>query len=244
MLLDRGASIEETGADGYSPLLLATHSGHTDLAKVLLQRGANPNASGLGYSALHTAVLRGDLEMTKALVAAGATIDSRITKPAPMERFTDKWMVLPIAVVGYTPVQLAAKYLEVPIMRELLAAGASPNIATADGTTLLMDVSGVNVNSNGSTDRRGRTVDVALVTLMNKTEDRSLEAAKILIDAGVDVKAVNRSGDTALHGAANLGMRKVFQFLVDNGADPDVKNKRGRTPRTTLANGGGNREPI
>jgi len=242
-LLDAGASIEERGADGYSPLLLATHSGHTELTTFLLERGTNPNASVVGYSALHTAVLRGDLEMTKALLAAGATVDSRITKAAPMERFTDKWMVLPLAVVGYTPLQMAAKYVETPIIRALLAAGADPSVTDADGTTLLMDAAGVNINRNGSTDRRGRTVDVAVVTAMNKDEDRILEAVQALIEAAVDVNAANRAGDTALHGAAaGMAMRRVFQYLVDKGADPNVKNKRGRTPRSVLQGGGGEPE--
>jgi ankyrin repeat protein len=239
VLLDHGASIEERGADGYSPLLLATHSGHTGLAKFLLQRGADPNASGVGYSALHTAVLRGDVEMTKVLIAAGAAVNSRITKPAPMERFTDKWMVLPVSVVGYTPLQMAARYVETPIIRALLAAGADPNVTSADGTTLLMDAAGVNMNRNGSTDRRGRTVDVAVVTALNKNEDHILEAVQVLTKAGVSVTATNRAGDTALHGAAGMGMRKVFQYLVDKGADPNVKNKRGRTPRSILQGGGG-----
>src|SRR6202008_4938853 len=92
LLLDAGTSIEETGADGYSLLLLAAHSGHTELSKFLLQRGADPNASRLGDSALHTAVLRGDLETVQALIGKGALLDARITKAAPMERFTYKWM--------------------------------------------------------------------------------------------------------------------------------------------------------
>jgi len=238
VLLDRGAAIEERGADGYSPLLLAAHSGHVELTRYLLGRGADPNASGVGYSALHTAVLRGDTQITAALIKAGAATDARITKPAPMERFTDKWMVLPIAVVGYTPCQLAAKYVEVAIIRILLTAGCDPNDAAPDGTTPLMDATGVNLNANGSTDRRGRTVDVALVSLMNKVENGVLDAAKLLVDAGADVTAVNRAGDTALHGAGKNGLRQVFSYLESLGADPELRNKRGKTPRLLLASGG------
>ena len=235
LLLDAGAPIEEQGGDGYTPLLLATHSGHTRLTKFLLERGANPNASGPGYAPLHTAVLRGDLEMVDSLIAAGAQVDSRISSPAPMERFTDKWMVLPLAVVGYTPFQMAAKYVEVPIMRALLRAGADPNVVAPDRTTALMAAAGVSMNRNGSTDRRGRTVDVALVTVLLGDEQNVLEAVELLVQAGIDVNAVNNTGDTALHGAAGLGLKKVFQYLVEHGANPEAPNKRGLSPRTMLA---------
>jgi ankyrin repeat protein len=191
----------------------------------------------VGYTALHTAVLRGDLAATRALVAAGANINARITKPAPMERFTDKWMVLPVAVVGLTPLQMAARYVEVPILRFLLAAGADRRVATDNGTTPLMDLAGVGLNRNGSTDRRGRSVDVALVTLQNKDDAPILDGARLLIETGADVNAANKNGDTALHGAAGLGMRRVYDLLVAAGADPDARNTRRQSPRLIIENG-------
>src|SRR5262245_20543470 len=238
LLLEAGAPIEQQGGDGYTPLLVASHSGHAQLTKFLLERGANPNASGAGYSPLHTAVLRGDLEMVNALIAAGAQVDSQISKPAPMERFTDKWMVLPLGVVGYTPFQLAAKYVEVPIMRALLRAGTNPNVVLPDRTTALMAVAGVGMNRNGSTDRRGRTVDVALVTVLLGDEQSVLEAVELLVQAGVDINALNNTGDTALHGAAGLGLKRVFQYLVEHGANPEAPNKKGLSPRALLVGDG------
>jgi len=234
LLLDAGAPLEAQVADGYTPLLMALHSGHTELSRYLLDRGANPNASELGYSALHIAVLRGNLEMVNMLLDAGADINSTITRPAPMERFTDKWMVLPLAVLGHTPMQLAAKYLETPIMKRLIEAGANPDEPTEDGTTPLMAVAGVNINRNGSTDRRGRSVDVAIVTVMMSDEAAVMEGVQVLVEAGDSIGAVNRNGDTALHGAAGLGMPKVYQYLVDHGADPEFVNKRGQSPKDLL----------
>ena len=49
-----------TAPDGYNAMLLATHSGHGALASFLLDEGADPNAAGPGFTALHTAVLTGD----------------------------------------------------------------------------------------------------------------------------------------------------------------------------------------
>ena len=44
------------------------HSGHPALAGLLLERGADANAIGAGYNALHAAVLRGDLDTVIALL--------------------------------------------------------------------------------------------------------------------------------------------------------------------------------
>jgi ankyrin repeat protein len=44
------------------------------------------------------------------------------------------------------------------------------------------------------------------------------------------VNAFNDLGETALHGAAQRGADKVVQFLADQGARLDAKDRRGRTP--------------
>jgi ankyrin repeat protein len=154
-------------------------------------------------------------------------------------------MALSLAVVGYTPVQLAARYLEVDCLRALLAAGADPKTEAPDGLTPLMLVSGANMNRNGSTDRRGRTVDPGFVALLLGDEAGVLEAVDMLVKSGADVSAVNRNtGDTALHGSAGLKMQKVFQYLVEHGANPEALNKKGLSPRAVLQEGGGDADPV
>jgi len=49
----------------------------------------------------------------------------------------------------------------------------------------------------------------------------SLEAARLLLDLGIDPNAVSDEGRTALHGAAHKGRNEVVQLLVDNGAKLD-----------------------
>jgi len=153
-----------------------------------------------------------------------------------MERFDDGWIV-PTSAVGYTPFQLAAKYLEVESMRALLAAGADPTVVATDGTTSLMAAAGVGRGGNGATDRRNRTVDVEIVKAEHDDEGRVLEAVKVVVDAGIDVNATNRTGDTALHGAASNHYKNVLQYLVERGGKLDVKNKAGATPSDLLARG-------
>ena len=56
------------------------------------------------------------------------------------------------------------------------------------------------------------------------------EAVRILIDAGVDLNAANEAQFTALHCAAFSGMNELVQYLVEYGADLNVRDWRGRTP--------------
>jgi ankyrin repeat protein len=65
-----------------------------------------------------------------------------------------------------------------------------------------------------------------------------LDAVKAAIELGADVNAATQAGDTALHSAAALGHDTVVQLLADQGAQLNVKNKRGQTPLAALLNGG------
>jgi hypothetical protein len=68
---------------------------------------------------------------------------------------------------------------------------------------------------------------------------RAAEAAKAAIDAGIDVNAISKAGDTALHAAAAMGYAPVVQLLADSGANLNLKNKRGQTPLAGLLRGRG-----
>ena len=52
-LIDAGVPVDEALPDGTTALLLAVINAHYELASVLLDRGANPNADGQGWTALH-----------------------------------------------------------------------------------------------------------------------------------------------------------------------------------------------
>ena len=58
---------------------------------LLLGAGADPNAAGAGYTALHAAALRGDAALVKALLAKGANPNATLTKGSPVRRFGSQW---------------------------------------------------------------------------------------------------------------------------------------------------------
>ncbi len=232
VLLAAGADANDSLPDGTSALVLAAHSGHGDVAALLLDKGADPNASGTGYAALHAAVLRSDVALVKSLLAHRANPDLRITKGTPLRRDTTDFN-LPSTLIGSTPYLLAARFLEPEIMRALVAGGADQKLTLQSGATPLMLAAGMDTSSNES--RRGiAVIDFGKI----EPESRVLETVSAVVSLGADVNATNQAGDTAMHTAASQGHDVVVQFLADHGAQINAKNKRGQTPLAALLNSG------
>ena len=226
-LVAGGADVNDTAASGTSTLVVAAHSGHTALALFLLEQGADPNAAEAGYSALHAATLRGDETLTAALLARGADPSAPVERGSPGRRNSPDY-VLEHDVVGATAFWLAAHFAEPGIMRALADNGAEPHAVIPDGTTPLMAAAAA---------RRRREPGLAA----NPAEDERLvlEAARVAIDAGVDVNAADAAGNTALHTAASRRLDTVVRLLADSGADLHARNDNGQTPLVVAGGRGG-----
>ena len=142
LLVATGANVNDTAADGNTALIVAAHSGHGTLAALLLEHGADANAAPLGYTALHAAVLRGTLRdrgvknsdpgagRAAGQGAAGPRRRCRMpasTKGTPIRRWSHDFALLE-RWVGATPFWLAARFLEIDMMRVLAAAGADTRL--------------------------------------------------------------------------------------------------------------------
>jgi ankyrin repeat protein len=230
LLLAAGADVNDTATDGNSVLTLATFSGHTAVARTLVDAGADPNRADAGYTTLHAAALRGDLATVQALLAKGADSDARITKGSPVRRFGSQW-ALPTPLTGATPLVVAAAYLEIDIMRALVAAKANVTLALANGTTPLLAAAGVPVEKEvrPSDLERWNIVD-SDTPAIPRDEQAVLDAVRLLLDAGASVTQTTASGDTALHAAAATGSTGLIQLLVDRGAPLEATNQNGQTP--------------
>ena len=239
ILLDAGANVADTADDGMSALVLATVRGHSAVVTLLLERGANPNADGAGYTALHwasgsweseltTTAITTDregtewytvaglkehkLEVVTALLAHGADPNARLTK-TPARAGSSRNAPLP-ELEGATPYLLAAMAGDTQVMRTLAAAGADVGLRTKAEGTPLMAAAGL-----------GRVPGEVRVP-----ESDTLAAAKLAVQFGADVDPPDAVGNTALHYAAFLRRDSIIQFLADQGATLDVKNKYDETP--------------
>ena len=236
VLLAAGADINEPTGSGTTPLVVAAHSGFGKFGAFLLHRGADPNLAAGGYTALHAAILRSDLDLVKALLAHGADPNARIEKATPVGRSSDDY-ALTLSLIGATPFWQAASYNDLEIMEAVVAGGADPRLTTPDGRTALA----VAMRPTGRGDRRSA----------DATERTILEAVTLIVDQHVDVNAVDdNSGDSPLHLAATavgargsssdapLGFHSIVQYLVDKGADLHLVNDNGQTPLAAATDAG------
>ena len=251
LLLAGGADRNDASPDGTSALVVATRSGQRAFAQFLLDQGASPDAAGAGYTALHAAVLSGDRDLVRSLLAHGANVNARITQGTRVTRF-GQVAELSNVLSGATPFALAAKFIELDIMRLLVNSGADPAIPLKNGWTPLMLAAGAGWSRAPDTDRRNRLLNNDLATQAEISNERgTLEVVKMLVELKADVNAADDRGDTALHHLVETGFNGVVEFLAMSGANVNAKNKLGQTPLAALrasrtlggnAAGGGNLE--
>ena len=148
-LLDAGAKVNQVSAgDHTSPLLMATINGHFDLAKQLMQRGADVKlASDAGATPLYATInvqwaakslypqptaqtqqQTTYLELMAALLEAGADPNVRLTKH--LWYMSYNFDLLGVNTTGATPFWRAAYGTDVPAMKLLVKYGAEPKIPT------------------------------------------------------------------------------------------------------------------
>jgi hypothetical protein len=63
-------------------------------------------------------------------------------------------------------------------------------------------------------------------------EEQALATVKLLVEMGAYVSQANETGWTPLHAATYIGSEPIIQYLVQQGANPNVQNGCGQTPLT------------
>jgi ankyrin repeat protein len=237
-LVEAGADVNLADPKGVTPLIMATTNFNFDLAAYLLRKGANPNKWDYwGRTALYAAVDLNTLphggwpdrpsadettplQLAQLLLAAGANPNLQLKLTPPYRMVKDDRLLDTVLSTGATPLTRAAKALDLPMMRLLLAHGALADLPTLSGITPLMAAAGV-----GSTaiDTRGYydTEDV---------QQRSIESIQVLLAAGAEVNRKDADGQSAIHGAAQWGWTEVVSFLASNNADVHARDVRGLRP--------------
>jgi uncharacterized protein len=223
LLLAAGANVNDADAWGVSAMVLAAHSGFTEMVEFLLDKGADANAIGPGFTALHEAIMRRDERMVTALLAHGADPNTPLQTWTPERRSSEDFNFAP-AIVGATPFWLAARFAQPSIMRLLVKHGADPLFVLRNEYYV-----------NDFNDRRTQATTALLATLgigggrawaqPDRAERAALmlESVKLAIELGVDVNAANTDGRTALDVARASKLEPIVNVLVEKGAKEGKK---------------------
>ena len=226
-LLDLGANVDGPGPGHDTPLQVAVWYGHRDMARLLLQRGANPNlaSAGLGAPPLHLAVRKGDHAMLQLLLDLQVPIASPIPREAqpPQDR------------LGDSALHEAAEAGDASALQLLLNAGADPNTPNFNGLTPLYHAVAANhldlvplllqrgADLNWQTRIGVTPVHWAIVN----GQGQSLE---LLLQQGAEVNTRTRNGSTPLHTAVARHETDMVAVLLAHGANPALQGSTGETP--------------
>ncbi len=197
--------------------------------KSMLDAGADVHArDDYGFTPLHSCM---DAGVCKLLLDAGAQVDARDND-------------------GHTPLHLAD---DAEVAQLLIQAGADINSTHNGGASILYSAS-----------VRG-SADVVRLLLENGVKTGNLnellrevctmghpEVARLLIQAGADVRTADWEGNTLLHYACGYpnyrdsvpGLpeprRQLVEMLLQVGCSPHARNKYGQTPLHTVCSTDGN----
>ena len=230
LLVAAGAKVTDVDAWGISVMVLAAHSGFTDLVEFLLEKGADVNASGAGFTALHAAIMRRDETLVRTLLAHGANPNQPVKDWTPTRRQSSDFHFEP-ELVGATPFWLAARYTQPNVMRLLVERGADPRVVhksdrIVDGrggkayehqyqaTTALMAAVGM-----------GGGGPAWVPVERTQRESLTLETVTLALTYDININAANIDGRTALDAAKTSKLERVAAYLVEKGAKPGATKK-------------------
>ncbi|WP_420632484.1 ankyrin repeat domain-containing protein [Candidatus Palauibacter sp.] len=271
-LLAVGADINlRTEGDLSTPLVVATVNGHYDMAAYLLEQGADPNlASEDGVAPLYatianrwapkalypqpTAFRQQELdymELMEMLLAAGADLSAQVNTHIWYSAYN--FDLLGVNFSGASPFWRAAKALDIPAMRMLVAAGADPHMPSKKAPSRRRrssndeeeeDPSGLPPVEIGGPGIPPLVVAAGYGYGRSRTgnqhrhaPDSWLATAKYLVEEmGADVNGRDSDGFGALHYAAARGDNELIEYLVGKGADPLIVARSGQTT-VDMANG-------
>ena len=192
---------------GLTTLHLASQMGHVEVARLLIEHGADVAAQDEhGLTALHFAVREGSVGLARLLVEHGADLAARDQS-------------------GSTPLDLAVRRGSVDLARLFFDYDAD---ATGQDNLSLSHVvpraGSVKVTNASAVDKKWSA------QLQLAVQAGNVDLARLLVTHGADVTAQDERGSTLLHVATRTDSVDIARFLVEHGVDATVRDNDGLTP--------------
>ena len=201
----------------YTALHIAAIHGMVDVLEVLLDKGANIEASSNNQSKpIHLAARFGRVDALKTLLDRGANIEAK----------TD---------ICFTALHDAADNGDLDVIRTLLDRGANiearSNILSTplhcaiyhghlDAINLLLD-RGANLEAK---------TDILATPIHWAAKEGHLDVMKVLLSKGAQIEAKSHNNGTPLHWAAEEAPVSAMELLLDHGAYIEARDDDGYTP--------------
>ena len=259
LLLDRGADVNAEMEGFIQPLQMAMEQERIEMIELLVQRGADVNAERSDHRrALHYAAGACDLPLVRLLLEHGASIDARdeygesaldhallrggwgATQASTFD--TVKLLLDHGAEVKAPgpflrgPLSTAVGSHGVDVIRLLIERGANVHAPHPTGRTLLhvagYDLEVAKLLIVHGCDVNALERDDLMVPLHHAADDGNAEFTRLLIDHGAVIDPQNVDGDTPLSLAAKSCHRHTgtLALLLEHGARPNLRNKKGLAP--------------
>lgn len=222
-LLENGANANVSSISGRPNIVLAAKKNNLELLKLLVEFDAKVNVSDMtGNSLLAVAAEKGDLTMIDFLIEHGADPNSR----------TLNGVTVLIEAINKGKAELATK---------LLKSGADANswdlVGQAAIVPALKDIKAPTVQKmelvrtllERGADVHATTVGWSTPCVWLAVESGNLDMVQLLLRHGARTSAT-RQDVTLLVYAVDKDEMKLAKLLIKNGADPDLADKKGRTP--------------
>jgi ankyrin repeat protein len=204
LLLERGAEVDVRSNHGRTALMIASGlHGAAPVVKLLLDKGANPSATGPGLlgatDPLSEAAYVADEAIFRLLVDRGANLRQAGPTALALAKLSGCVECAALLTKGAPPAALG-----------IAAAIVAPPLGDARHVASLVEL-GADVNA--------KSFDGSpLVVAVASSDAVPVESMRALLKAGVDVHARGPNGDTALDAALKRGQTVVTDLLTKAGA--------------------------
>eukprot|EP00944_MAST-04C_sp_MAST-4C-sp1_P012559 g12559.t1 len=258
LLANNPEVVNHLGKDSEGAEFTGLWVGHTDIVKLLLEQGADPNKKNkYGITPLHQAAREGHTEVCKLLLEKGADPNkAKNNGSTPLHwaaydghtevakllldkgadpNIANKW--------GLTPLHYAADKGHTEVVKLLLEKGADPNPVVTSfwvkgKTPLLIAIEHDKIDVVKLLLENGAEVNQAATSGFYKgwtplyvaADEGHTELCKLLLKKGANPNKAKNNGWTPLYEAAYHGKLEIAKLLLEKGADPNIAETDGWTP--------------